>query len=426
MKKRYVVIILAVAVAGAGLWWRGDKDADADLRTITLERQEVVQEVAFTGRLTAAEKVELAFELGGAVTEVRVHEGERVEAGQILARIDTSAAQLEVAKAAADKHTGQEKTYLAWQQAEEAAEKTAAENARLLERRRQAVRDAKSELDQRRTVRQQTVQESGSESAAAETAYATVLVAETAYHTAQQALEEALKTVNKSNAAATDAAQTAKLAYEATEQTSGAVAGLSSLEALEQLASVPLEKSVLTAPLTGVVTKREVEVGEVAQVGKTVLEIQTPEALEVVAEVAETDAAKLNVGMETEMTFDALPGIEGDILGKVSYIAPAAEIIEGVPTYTVKIAVESAIDGLKPGLTTNVTVHARQVDNVLAVPRRAIIERDGQALVRIKENEDIREVPVRIGLIGSDGLAEIMGPLTEGMIVVISSPDETN
>lgn len=407
---------LVVAAAGAAIWLQ--RGGEEDVRTIRAERGVVKQEVSFTGRLVAKQEVSLGFELGGTVSAVLVEVGQTVTAGQSLARIDSRLASLELARAAADEAAAQEQRYLAWQAAEQDWEKTKRENAKTLEGKRQAVRNAKTEVDQQRTVVGETDEENG-ESALTATALLTQRVKESAYVAAQKSLEETQAAIDAVNARKRAAADEAKAVYEATRQASGAVAGLSALEAARQLASVKVSKTTITAPFDGVITAREVEPGQYVAPGTVALSVATTGELELVADVPETDAAKLSGGAQAAVTFDAY-GSAQEWAAEVVSIAPAARIIEGVPTFEVKLRLVSSDARFKPGLTANIIVYAAERKGVLALPRRAVITRTGKEFVRVKDGAAEREVEIQTGLLGSDGRVEIISGLTGGEEVVIN------
>ena len=109
--RRILIIALVAVLAVAGGSWLllgGDADsapAEVERRapTVTVaraERREIAQEVHVSGTLVAREEVLVAPEVDGlAVTEILVEEGDRVTAGQVLARLSRSAAEAENAQA---------------------------------------------------------------------------------------------------------------------------------------------------------------------------------------------------------------------------------------------------------------------------------------------------------------------------------------
>jgi HlyD family secretion protein len=416
-----IFIIVVIVIITSFFIWRTLTNDDNGPRTITAKPVSVIQDVTFTGQLESQTNTSLGFEVPGKISEIMVDVGDKVTAGQLLAQLDTTLAQLELAQANANQLSAEYEKYLTWQKSTTTYENTKANNARTLETKRQAVRDAKAGIDQAKEIHQQTVIENGNASSVSKTAHATLLLKESTYHAAQQALEESIKAVNKSNASAKDSADISSAQHLSTKQTAGNIAGLSSLDVSRELAQVKLNKTTLTSPADGVITAINNEPGETVLTSTTVVEIQTINTLKITANVPESDATKLTVGMSATITLDAYPTDEG-LSAKVTTIAPAAKIIEGIPTYETTLTLTSKSDHLKPGLTTNITVHAAQKDNVIAVPRRAVIDKEGEKIIRIIGNDGhASETKVTTGLLGSDGYIEIISGLTKGDQVVIGN-----
>lgn len=414
--------IVVAAIAASVITWRLITDRHRQQpRTVTTALRSVYQDVTFTGQLASAQNVQLSFEVTGQVQSVLVEVGDAVAAGQVLARLDSTLAELELALARANQSSAEYEKYLAWQKSATDYVNTKATNAQTVEKKRQAVRDAKIELDQDRKVHERTALESGDDSAATQTNVATLKLAESTYHAAQQALTETIKSTNESNESAKASADIAYAQYLTTKQAAGDVAGLSSLQASRQLAQAKLNKTNLIAPIGGVITAVHQKVGEVVTASETILELQTTGNLEITAAVPETDAVKIKVGLPATVTLDAFPTADS-LSATVARVAPAAVTIEGVPTYETMLLFSATAEHLQPGLTVNVTVHADRRDNVIAVPRRAIIKRDGRQLVRVLGKDSYTaERAVTTGLLGSDGTIEIVSGLTENESVIISS-----
>lgn len=409
-------------LGGAGYYFAVGSEDDKDKWRITkAERQDVVQDVIFTGRITSKQVSNLSFESTGAVSELYVSVGDKVSKGQSLARLETRLAELGSAKSFADRVSTQDVKKKAWEKAKKSWENTEAVNDKTIELKEQTVRDKKDELDEYKKLHQQVAREQGEDDSTTQTYVTKIELAETAYHNARKALEQTLKSADQSEEAAKEAAELAEKEYMATRQASSEVAGLSSLEAIEAMDRYRLTKKTLTAPFEGVVTKVNKELGETATVGETVVTVETVDSLELTADVTETDASNIAKGMKATVGFDALPPQE-KWSATVTDVAPAAKIIESVPTYKITLSVENEGDQFKPGLTANVTVHADERKDVLAVPRRAVINEEGKQYIRVlKEDGEVQRKEITTGLTGSMGSIEVTSGLEEGESVVIDS-----
>jgi HlyD family secretion protein len=417
--KIVLTLLLIGGLASGGLaYWRSRQQKE-QLQTVTAERHRLTQEVTFSGHLEATDVAKVGFATGGHVESVMVETGQTVQAGQVLAMLDGRTARLELAKARAERASSQVESQLTWRKAEADWQHTVEENNKLLAKEQQSVRDAKKELDQSEEIWQQTVRESGDQNSLTRAKYLAVLQARSAYHAAQEGLKQTTSAVAKSQAVSRAAADVAHAQYLATQQASARVAGLSSLEAVEQLAQVHLEDNLLHAPLTGVVTEKNINAGEVAPTGQAVITIATTDQLKIVASVPETDITKLSVGLPATVTLDAEPNV-GSWPAEITAIDPASVTVEGVPTYKVTLHLTQASEKLRPGFTANVTVQTAQKENVLTLPRRALIRRNNNYFVRVMTGPTTtREQPVTIGLTGLDGEVEITSGLSGGEQIVI-------
>lgn len=418
----WAVVLAIVVFLGIAFWINAKKSEESGKpRTTKVERKTVVQEVSFTGDLQSQKKADLSFEVSGTVTNILVDTGDQVSKGQLLAKLDSRSASLELAKASANLSSSQEEAQIAFKKAETDYENLKNQNQQTLAKYRQSVLDAKNSLIQAQDILEQVNKESGKNSSIAKTSASSVLSAQASYNAARKAQSEAVEAANKNLEAANYAVLAARSQYLSTTKASENSEGLSVLQAAKELASISLSKTELRAPFSGVITQKNINIGEIASLAAPAFTLQTADSLEIVAQVPETDAVKLAVDQNATITFDAFPPTE-KWEAKIASISPAAKVLEGIPTYEVKLNVSDNLTKLKPGLTTNVTVHAAEKENVLSLPRRAVITRDNKQVVQIAgENGETAEKEIITGLAGSDGTVEIVSGLNEGDEVVIPS-----
>lgn len=411
------VPLLAIALVTWGVVSTQSSDQP---RTIIAERGTVTQDVTFTGQLEAVNSAVLSFEITGTVDQVLVEVGDEVSEGDALVSLDLSSAELTLAKALATRAAGQQETKLSWAAAETNWENAVAEQDQIVAKKRQAVIAAEAELNQAKEVAKRTASEDGADTASAATAKKLELAAASTYRAAQGALTEARQTATKTGDTARGIADVERAQYLATIQAAANVSGLSSIEAAEAIERVNLTKNVLVAPFTGVVTIVDIKSGETVTAADVVVAVATVRDLRLTANVTETDAVKINVNMPATITFDALPAFE-QFEASVTKRAPAAIAIEGVPTYEVTLTLTTIDPRLLPGLTSNITIHASEKTDVIAVPRRAVITRGDQQFVRVISAGEIIELEVTTGLLGSSGAIEITSGLQGGEQVIIEA-----
>ena len=185
-----------------------------------------------------------------------------------------------------------------------------------------------------------------------------------------------------------------------------------SAEAKLLSAETKLKKAYLRSPLNGIVTKQDGKSGEIVSAGASLVSVMSLSNFEIEANVPEVDIGKISIGNLVNLTFDAFPGL--NFFGRVVFINPAETVIDGVVNFKIKVFVEGDTTKLKSGLTSNLVIETRKVDNVLILPQYAILEKDVGSYVRKIVNGREEEIKISLGLRGGDGLVEVTSGLSEG------------
>ncbi|MDI7274880.1 MAG: efflux RND transporter periplasmic adaptor subunit, partial [Anaerolineae bacterium] len=443
-----VVVLLAVLVlAAAGYvgfrqWQRAQDRARLNLQTATVERGTLVATVSGAGTVRAASSVNLAFQASGQVSQVLVKEGDRVRAGQEIARLEATDAELQVEQAEANLYIAEarleqvRKGPLAEEiEAARAGLASAEENLSTL---RAGVDPMDLEIarlrweqakDQLWAAQSQRDAIGGNPLRQAElgSAQASVASAEMAAEIARLQYERAKAgpSVIEIRAAEAQVAQAAAtlarlLSAPSNEDIRVAEGQVRQAEVALKQARHRLAQTCLVAPRDGTVTHLSIEVGQVVAPNAPVATLSGSDVLEVVADMSEVDVARIRAGQEVHVTLDALP--EQVLKGKVVEVAPAGASTQGVVSFPVTIRFEQPGADLRPGMTANVAVVIERREDVLLVPSRAIRTQGGKRLVRVLRAGEIADVAIEVGLRG-DGNAEVLGgALREGDVVVLTPP----
>jgi len=177
-----------------------------------------------------------------------------------------------------------------------------------------------------------------------------------------------------------------------------------------------LQKMTITAPFEGIVTTVEPTVGETIAANTIAFTVMTADKYKIEVYVPESNIAKVSIGNISKAVLDAY-GPDTFFDATVSSIDPAETMVEGIPTYKVTLSI-AADPRIRSGMTADINIVTAEKYGVLSIPTRAIIEKSGQVFVRKVENETYKEVPVTLGLRGSNGNTEVLSGVVAGDIVV--------
>jgi HlyD family secretion protein len=150
-------------------------------------------------------------------------------------------------------------------------------------------------------------------------------------------------------------------------------AGLQQASAALERAQVNLRYATITAPISGVIISRDVDVGQTVAASlqaPTLFTIANDlRKMQVHASVDEADVGNVKVGQEVVFRVDSYPDDEFD--GLVSQVRLAPVITQNVVTYTVIIDLDNSEQKLMPGMTANISIQVARSENVLRVPFQA-------------------------------------------------------
>lgn len=180
-----------------------------------------------------------------------------------------------------------------------------------------------------------------------------------------------------------------------------------------------LEKNTLKSSIDGIVTKAEPEIGEFVSPGSVQFSIINDSQYKIEAYVPEADIAKIKIGDHSSTTLDAY-GQSIDFPTAVTFIDPAETILEGVPTYKITLQFVYNDSRIRSGMTANLDILTASKNNVLIVPTRAVIVDEKNRSIRLVDEtgKKYKEIPIEIGLKGSDGMTQVLTGLREGDKVV--------
>jgi len=326
-KLRWIKYAIVLTFVMGGIWyWISFSHSKSVTRYITSEVSigSFSVTVTATGTVEPTNLVEISSELSGTLASVHVDYNDRVEVGTILAELDTTKleAQLAVSKASLDSAIA--RVAMAQATLDEAKE----------------IYEAELNLEQRGV-----------------TSHQAFISKKAAYIRAQSELQSA-------------------------------IADRALAEANLDLQQAELDKACICSPIQGVVLDRAVDAGQIvasslsAPILFTIAENLTEMELQV--SIDEADIGQIRVGNRAEFTVETFD--DRRFPAAISEIRFAPETIDGVVTYKAILTINNSELLLRPGMTATADITVANIDDVLTVPNAAV--RYAPPLEPTKEDED--------------------------------------
>jgi RND family efflux transporter MFP subunit len=207
----------------------------------------------------------------------------------------------------------------------------------------------------------------------------------------------------------------------------GAQARVASARADRQLASSALQDCSLTAPVTGVILERKIEVGTLVNAGTVGFVVGDVSSVKARFGIPDNMIHGVSLGDALGVTVEAVAG--RTYAGRVTAIAPAADVQSRV--FDVEVTIPNGEGGLRPGMIGTVSVGRAAAERAtaqggLTVPLTAIVKSEagvGSYAVMVVERQGDREVArlrrVELGDVKGNGII-VRGPIKLGDRVVTS------
>lgn len=382
MEKRKKLLFLAAAIiilSGVVLFSvRARRGETVLVQTSQVElKEELIAKVSASGEIKPKEYVELQAEIAGVVVELYVREGDVVQKDNLLLRIDPVQSETE---------SRAQKALLEVAQAEAANQKAQISLQETnLERERANVRVAQAELDRARSSmelarssferRQQLFEDNLIPRETYDSARNELIAAETAVTASQARLEQARAQLAVAEMVLQQTRTSHRSALSRVEQNRAI---------LERTLDL-LSKTVIRSPLTGVITRLHVEVGERAVPGTlnnpaaTLMEIANLSVIQAEIQVDESDIVNVRLGQPAEVKVDALP--KRPLKGVVTEVGNAAIQRPGstqqeAREFKVVVQLEEPPEQLRPGLSCTAEITTDTRENIISIPIQALTMRE--------------------------------------------------
>jgi len=325
MKRAVTVLVIIAAIgAGAGAYYIRRGAPDVQVQTSPISRGDIIDTVGATGTLQAVTTVQVGSQVSGNIAWLGADFNSIVRKGQVIARLDASLFEAQLQQARAN-----------------------------LSQTQANLTKAESDLEQRKVQLQDAQQK---------------------YTRAKELAARSLLPQSDLDSAkvAVDMAQAALASQQAT--VTQARAAVSQSQASVNQNQVNLDHTVIAAPIDGIVTQRNVDVGQTvaASMQAPTLFIIAADLtkMQVNANIDEADVGRIRPAQHVTFRVDAYPTETFE--GNVSQIRLQPVVVQNVTTYGTVIDVPNAQLKLKPGMTANVKIEIAKRSDALRIPNAAL------------------------------------------------------
>ena len=370
-----LLVGIAAALALTGFEWRAHVQTAIHYETVSVERGLIQANVTATGTLNAVVDVLISSQVSGNIKALYADWNTKVKKGQLVALIDPEIFQSQVDQAQATYRSAHAATVTAQAQVEKAnADQSSAvaneKNAEAVSAKDAAnAANAKAQLSRAEILLQEQVMDQQDY----DTAKANDAAAQAQVSADQSSIDAANHAIASAQANVVVAQNQLASAQDQERETQAAL----------QQAQINLDHTRIMAPVDGTVIARRMDVGQTVASSlnpPTIFEIaQDLTKMQVDTNVDESDVGNIALGQKATFTVDSYP--DAVFHGVVADVRKAPIITQNVVTYDVVITVDNTDLKLFPGMTANVTISTRRLDDTLKVPNSVLRFRPSAALI---------------------------------------------
>ena len=352
------IVVLGIVIS---IFAGGKKAIEVD--TDTVEKRSLIETVSASGKLQPETEVKIQSEVSGQIVELPVKEGDIVEKGQVLVRINPDLYTSAYNRADAAFNS--------------AKSSLASAKARLVQSQAQFKAQELNFNRQKKLFEEKAISQAEYDNATSQ------------YETAKAEVTASIESIN------------------------GAEFSIESALASRNEASDNLKRTTILAPMKGTVTALTKEIGETVlgnnmMSGDVIMKISALNSMEVNVEVNESDIVRVNVGDTAIVEVDAFTdekfkGVVTEIGNTALNTLTAAVTSNEVTNFSVKIRIlqdsyqhlcEGQGEGyspFKPGMSATVEVETERKQDILTVPIKAVTSREDTSATKFSEDDDNEE-----------------------------------
>ena len=341
------IVIIVLLVVGKKQGWFGDSGEFEEVEITEVERIDIIETVSATGKIQPEVEVKLSSEVSGEIIELPVVEGQQVQKGDLLVRVNPEIYQSNLARSRA----GLQNIQAGLSQAEA------------------SLKEAESNYERNKTLFEKGI--------ISKAEWDRIV---SAYEVAEAGRQSAYFNVRSAEASVNEARES-------------------------------LGRTNIYAPMSGTISSLDAELGERVvgtqqMAGTEILRVADLSEMEVEVDVNENDIVKISIGDSTIVEVDAYLGEEfKGVVTEISNSANAAATADQVTNFKVKVRIleksyEHLLEGrpefyspFRPGMTATVDIITNREGDVIAVPISAIVVKTDTTAAKKASTPDLAADP---------------------------------
>ncbi|MDJ0758688.1 MAG: efflux RND transporter periplasmic adaptor subunit [Woeseiaceae bacterium] len=187
------------------------------------------------------------------------------------------------------------------------------------------------------------------------------------------------------------------------------------LKAVYKLAALNYDYSSIRAPISGVVTSRDIKAGQTLATNQLAFQIADTSELVAYLQIPQGELGKFDMGDKAMLSVDALPDVP--FYSVVRRISPTIDTRSG--TFRATVVIDNTIGLLAPGMFGRFTVAYEKHDGALTIPEQAIVEEDDERYVFVVKNNEVERRSVRVGIKYMNDVEILEGLAADEQVVVV-------
>lgn len=395
MKKFLIIALTCTSLFLVGCGSKPVQEEKSIAVTVQAVKNEGIENTnVFSGTTKVKDEIAVTTEMGGVIEEMYVNLGDEVKAGQPLLKIKGTDIENSIKSAEASLKSAQA--------AYNDSNVTVANSQNQLE---SALNNAQINYDKA---------QSGYEEAQRQFSNTTQLyeagaLSEDAYKQAKSGLEQTQKGVEQAKAALDAAQKSYDTGVGNREQ---AQAGINAAQVAYDNAVSNRNKLTLVSPVDGVITTKTFDVNEMAAQAQPAFVISSMNTIQIDLSITQADISKFSADQKVNVTIDG-----NTVEGTVRYVPSVVDSKSSL--YTVEVLVDNEEGQFSAGMSADVEIITDKQDDVITVPKKAILEENGQSYVYVV-GDDNRAVKTEITKgIENDRQVEITSGIDSDDTIVI-------